>query len=101
MIATYAFWIPLGTLLLINLVFALMAAAIILIVEVPPRTAARLCLSHAHCMQPVAAGSGIPEVIAFLNGVKIPKIARFKTLIVKIASTVRRPVDKSASLCRR
>lgn len=38
--------------------------------------------------QPVAAGSGVPEVIAFLNGVKIPRIARIKTLFVKLFATI-------------
>lgn len=38
--------------------------------------------------QPVAAGSGVPEVIAFLNGVKIPRIARIRTMLVKLFATV-------------
>ena len=33
--------------------------------------------------QPFAAGSGIPEVKCYLNGVKMPNITRFKTLLVK------------------
>lgn len=31
----------------------------------------------------MAAGSGIPQVKCYLNGVKVPRIVRIKTLIVK------------------
>lgn len=34
-------------------------------------------------IEPVAAGSGIPQVKCYLNGVKMPRIVRIKTLIVK------------------
>ncbi|KAF4520380.1 hypothetical protein B566_EDAN012885 [Ephemera danica] len=34
-------------------------------------------------VEPVAAGSGIPQVKCYLNGVKVPRIVRFKTLVVK------------------
>ncbi|OXA52085.1 H(+)/Cl(-) exchange transporter 7 [Folsomia candida] len=34
-------------------------------------------------VEPVAAGSGIPQVKCYLNGVKVPRIVRVKTLIVK------------------
>ncbi|XP_055619852.1 H(+)/Cl(-) exchange transporter 7 isoform X2 [Toxorhynchites rutilus septentrionalis] len=34
-------------------------------------------------VEPVAAGSGIPQVKCYLNGVKIPRIVRIKTLAVK------------------
>ncbi len=33
---------------------------------------------------PAAAGAGVPDVIAFLNGLKMPKTVRMKTLIVKL-----------------
>lgn len=33
---------------------------------------------------PTAAGSGIPEVKCYLNGLKIPQVVRLKTLLVKI-----------------
>lgn len=33
---------------------------------------------------PAAAGSGIPEVKAYLNGVNAPGIYTFRTLIVKV-----------------
>lgn len=39
-------------------------------------------------MQPIAAGSGIPQVKCYLNGVKIPRVVRFKTLFVKSVGVV-------------
>lgn len=36
--------------------------------------------------EPVAAGSGVPEVMAYLNGVSIPKVFNFKTLVAKYIS---------------
>jgi chloride channel 7 len=38
--------------------------------------------------QPVAAGSGIPQVKCYLNGVKIPRIVRIKTLFVKVVGVI-------------
>lgn len=38
--------------------------------------------------QPIAAGSGIPLVKCYLNGVKVPRIVRFKTLVVKVVGVV-------------
>uniref|UniRef100_F6TXL1 Chloride channel protein n=1 Tax=Callithrix jacchus TaxID=9483 RepID=F6TXL1_CALJA len=35
-------------------------------------------------IEPVAAGSGIPEVKCYLNGVKVPGIVRLRTLLCKI-----------------
>jgi len=32
---------------------------------------------------PVAAGSGIPQIKCYLNGVKVPKVIRLKTFVVK------------------
>ena len=46
--------------------------------------AALLCVWLA----PHAAGSGIPEVMAYLNGVLLPKVFNIKTLCVKWASCV-------------
>lgn len=43
-------------------------------------TAASILISF---VEPVAAGSGIPEIKCTLNGIKIPRIVRFKTLLVK------------------
>lgn len=34
-------------------------------------------------VEPVAAGSGIPQVKCYLNGVKVPRVVRIKTLISK------------------
>lgn len=33
--------------------------------------------------QPVAAGSGIPEIKCYLNGIKIPNVGRLRTLVSK------------------
>ncbi|KAF2348018.1 Chloride channel voltage gated [Trinorchestia longiramus] len=34
-------------------------------------------------VEPVAAGSGIPQVKCYLNGVKVPRVVRIKTLLCK------------------
>ena len=34
-------------------------------------------------IEPVAGGSGIPQVKCYLNGVKVPRVVRIKTLISK------------------
>ncbi|KAG4067704.1 hypothetical protein HA402_005476 [Bradysia odoriphaga] len=39
-------------------------------------------------VEPIAAGSGIPLVKCYLNGVKVPRIVRFKTLIVKVVGVI-------------
>lgn len=38
--------------------------------------------------QPVAAGSGIPQVKCYLNGVKVPRVVRIKTLFVKAVGVI-------------
>lgn len=38
---------------------------------------------HVLHVQPVAAGSGIPEIKSYLNGVKIPGIVRLRTFLCK------------------
>jgi len=38
--------------------------------------------------QPTAAGSGIPQVKCYLNGVKIPRVVRIKTLFVKVIGVI-------------
>lgn len=38
--------------------------------------------------QPIAAGSGIPQVKCYLNGVKVPRVVRIKTLFVKSVGVV-------------
>ena len=35
------------------------------------------------CIQPVAAGSGIPEIKCYLNGIKVPHVTRLTTLVSK------------------
>ncbi|CRL03045.1 CLUMA_CG016418, isoform A [Clunio marinus] len=39
-------------------------------------------------VEPVAAGSGIPLVKCYLNGIKIPKVVRLKTLVVKAIGVI-------------
>ncbi|XP_069690875.1 H(+)/Cl(-) exchange transporter 7 [Periplaneta americana] len=39
-------------------------------------------------VEPTAAGSGIPQVKCYLNGVKIPRIVRIKTLFVKVIGVI-------------
>lgn len=34
-------------------------------------------------LQPVAAGSGIPEIKCYLNGVKVPGVVRLRTVMCK------------------
>ena len=34
-------------------------------------------------IQPVAAGSGIPEIKCYLNGIKVPNVGRLRTLVAK------------------
>lgn len=38
--------------------------------------------------QPVAAGSGIPEIKSYLNGVKIPGIVRLRTFMCKVTGVL-------------
>ena len=33
--------------------------------------------------EPLAAGSGIPEIKCYLNGIKVPHVVRLRTLIIK------------------
>lgn len=37
---------------------------------------------------PVAAGSGIPQIKCFLNGIKVPKVVRFRTLCAKVFGVI-------------
>ncbi|XP_037821319.1 H(+)/Cl(-) exchange transporter 7 [Lucilia sericata] len=39
-------------------------------------------------LEPITAGSGIPQVKSYLNGVKIPRIVRIKTLAIKCIGVV-------------
>ena len=36
----------------------------------------------------MAAGSGIPQIKCFLNGVKIPHVVRIKTLFCKVVGVI-------------
>jgi chloride channel 7 len=36
-------------------------------------------------LEPVASGSGIPEIKCFLNGIDLPRVVRMKTLLCKVA----------------
>lgn len=56
--------LPLAILVLFNAAFVLVAS----------------CLT---AFEPVAAGSGIPEIKCYLNGVKIPRVVRFQSFIAK------------------
>jgi H+/Cl- antiporter ClcA len=42
----------------------------------------------AVCIEPLSAGSGIPEIKCFLNGVNIPRVVHFKTLLCKVYTAV-------------
>ena len=39
-------------------------------------------------VKPVARGSGIPAVKCYLNGIKIPFIVRFSTLVTKVIGVI-------------
>uniref|UniRef100_A0A8C3LI79 Chloride channel protein n=1 Tax=Chrysolophus pictus TaxID=9089 RepID=A0A8C3LI79_CHRPC len=39
-------------------------------------------------VEPVAAGSGIPQIKCYLNGVKIPHVVRLKTLVIKVCGVI-------------
>lgn len=43
-----------------------------------------LCAAVFVYIEPVSGGSGIPEVKCFLNGIDLPRIVRFKTLVCKV-----------------
>ncbi|XP_047199779.1 H(+)/Cl(-) exchange transporter 7 isoform X2 [Hippoglossus stenolepis] len=39
-------------------------------------------------IEPIAAGSGIPQIKCYLNGIKIPRVVRLKTLVVKVCGVI-------------
>jgi H+/Cl- antiporter ClcA len=53
-------------------------------------TSALTVFAVACCMliAPAAAGSGIPDVVAYLNGVDVPSILLFRTLVAKILGSL-------------
>ncbi|PVD38860.1 hypothetical protein C0Q70_01485 [Pomacea canaliculata] len=59
-------YIPMMIWLAYNALFCLIASCLVVFIE------------------PCAAGSGIPQIKCFLNGVKIPHVVRFKTLVCKV-----------------
>lgn len=63
-------WLPFVLWLITNLVPVLIGAILVTYIE------------------PIAAGSGIPQVKCYLNGVKIPRVVRIKTLTVKIIGVI-------------
>ena len=40
------------------------------------------------CVAPEAVGSGIPQIKSYLNGVNLPRLMRFKTLLCKVLGVV-------------
>ncbi|XP_037545453.1 H(+)/Cl(-) exchange transporter 7 [Nematolebias whitei] len=40
------------------------------------------------CVEPIAGGSGIPQIKCYLNGVKIPRVVRLKTLVIKVLGVI-------------
>ena len=58
-------WVPLLSYVGINLAYVLVAALLVAWVE------------------PVARGSGIPEIKCYLNGVAIPRVVRVLTMVCK------------------
>lgn len=63
-------WLPYMMWLVLNMIPVLIGAILVSYVE------------------PVAAGSGIPQVKCYLNGVKIPRVVRIKTLAVKTIGVI-------------
>ena len=57
---------PFAALLFYNTIFVLVAAAFVWI-------------------EPVAGGSGVPEIKCYMNGIDLPRIVDFKTLICRVA----------------
>lgn len=54
-------------------------------------------------LEPVSGGSGIPEIKCYLNGLNIPRVLRFKTLLCKVVGIIMScssglPVGKEGSM---
>ncbi|OXU19666.1 hypothetical protein TSAR_006094 [Trichomalopsis sarcophagae] len=63
-------WIPYATWVAFNMIPVFIGAVLVTYIE------------------PVAGGSGIPQVKCYLNGVKVPRVVRIKTLVVKIFGVI-------------
>ncbi|XP_070162948.1 H(+)/Cl(-) exchange transporter 7 [Polyergus mexicanus] len=63
-------WLPYIMWLVLNIVPVLIGAILVSYIE------------------PVAAGSGIPQIKCYLNGVKVPRVVRIKTLAVKTIGVI-------------
>eukprot|EP01135_Chromosphaera_perkinsii_P006860 Nk52_evm15s621 gene=Nk52_evmTU15s621 len=62
-------WTPLMFLMLFNLLLAVGASLLTI-------------------LEPVAAGSGVPEIKCYLNGVVVPHVMRLKTLLIKVSGVI-------------
>lgn len=56
-----------------------------LILNLVPILIGTLLVSY---VEPIAAGSGIPQVKCYLNGIKVPRVVRIKTLAVKTIGVI-------------
>lgn len=63
-------WLPYMLWLVLNMIPVLIGAILVSYIE------------------PVAAGSGIPQIKCYLNGIKIPRVVRIKTLAVKTIGVI-------------
>lgn len=78
-------------LLAFNLTFIFIASVVVLVEVRPSMVAPPPAVplpSPALLPQPVAAGSGIPEIKSYLNGVRIPGIVRLRTFLCKVTGVV-------------
>jgi len=72
-----------------------------------PPMSSNSSIAYSFChFEPLAAGSGIPEIKCFLNGLNVPGIVSFRALITKVrvahagvpARAVPRPFQSSNAL---
>lgn len=104
-VKTGDFYIPLIVWIIFNCVFTLAAVILVIFISgVSYLTVSNCCFFQVKQLitfflvksfffqvkkynylnfQPVAAGSGIPQIKCFLNGVKIPGVVSLKTLVAK------------------
>ena len=57
-------------------------------VKLRPIPNIRLMSIPPMCYQPHAAGSGIPQIKCYLNGIKLPGLLSLKTLVAKAGGVV-------------